>query len=195
MEPLLEFLQGTGIIPLQRAVEIAAHFRQATLKKGEIFLKEGRIANQYMFLASGLMRAFAVDLDGEEVTTAFYAAPQVVFEVSSFFNRTPSGENIHAITDCSGWSTSFDQLNSLFHTMPEFREFGRHMLVRGYASLKDRMLATITESAEKRYENLLSRNPEILQHAQLKHIASYLGITDTSLSRIRKELSEKRGRH
>ena len=65
------------------------------------------------------------------------------------------------------------------------------MLVRGFAALKTRMLEVITETAEQRYGYLLKNNPEIFQHAQLKHIASYLGVTDSSLSRIRKEFSKK----
>jgi len=65
------------------------------------------------------------------------------------------------------------------------------VLVRGYAALKDRILSHITDTAEKRYEYLLEQAPEIFRDAPLKAIASYLGITDTSLSRIRKELARK----
>jgi hypothetical protein len=75
--------------------------------------------------------------------------------------------------------------------MPEFREFGRTILVNAYAQLKQRMLAMIQETAEQRYAYLLQTNPDIFQHAPLKNIATYLGITDTSLSRIRKEFSKK----
>ena len=75
--------------------------------------------------------------------------------------------------------------------MPEFRDFGRSILVKGFSSLKVRMLSMITETAEQRYDTLLKTNPEIFQHAALKHIATYLGITDTSLSRIRKEYTKK----
>ncbi|MEO6631596.1 MAG: Crp/Fnr family transcriptional regulator, partial [Mucilaginibacter sp.] len=116
---------------------------------------------------------------------------QIVFEVSSFFNRTRSKENIQALTDCEGWFISFEQLNNLFHDLPEFREFGRGVLVKAFAALKNRTLMMITETAEERYAFLLKTNPEIFQHAPLKNIASYLGITDTSLSRIRKEFSKK----
>jgi CRP-like cAMP-binding protein len=137
------------------------------------------------------MRGFAHDTDGNEVTTSFFSANQVVFEVSSFFNRVPSKENIQAIEDCYGWFITYDQLNHLFHSLPEFRDFGRSILVKGFAALKARMLSMITETAEERYDALIKSNPEIFQHAALKHIASYLGITDTSLSRIRKEYSKK----
>lgn len=121
----------------------------------------------------------------------FYAPGQVVFEVSSLFERTKSLENIQALSDCEGWFITYKQLNTLFHSLPEFREFGRSMLVKGFSALKVRMLSTITETAESRYEQLLKTNPEIFQQASLKVIASYLGITDTSLSRIRKEIARK----
>jgi CRP-like cAMP-binding protein len=154
-------------------------------------LKEGKICNEYFFLETGFMRAFAHDIDANDVTTNFYSDNQVVFEVSSFFNRTASKENIQATEDCAGWCITYEQLNNLFHSLPEFREFGRAILVKGFTSLKIRMLSVITETAEQRYDTLLKSNPEIFQHAALKHIASYLGITDTSLSRIRKEYSKK----
>jgi CRP-like cAMP-binding protein len=137
------------------------------------------------------MRAFAYDTNGNEITTNFYSGNQVVFEVSSFFNRSPSKENIQCLTDCEGWCITYEQLNALFHTLPDFREFGRSVLVKGFASLKTRMLSMITETAEERYAQLLKSDPEIFQRAPLKYIASYLGITDTSLSRIRKEFSKK----
>jgi CRP-like cAMP-binding protein len=154
-------------------------------------LTEGKICDEYFFIAKGFMRAFAHDTEGNDVTTNFYADSQVVFEVSSFFNRTRSKENIQALQHCVGWSISYQQLNDLFHSLPEFREFGRSILVKGFSSLKTRMLSHITETAEQRYDALLKTNPEIFQQAALKHIASYLGITDTSLSRIRKDFAKK----
>jgi len=190
-ETIILFLQGTNLVSLQTANEIANHFSEKLIYRNEFFLREGRISDEYLFLEKGFMRAFAYDTEGNDVTTNFYSANQVVFEVSSFFNRTISRENIQALTDCSGWYISYQQLNHLFHSLPEFRDFGRHILVKGFSSLKIRTLSMITETAEERYASLLKTNPEIFQHAPLKNIASYLGITDTSLSRIRKEFSKK----
>ncbi len=188
---LIQFLLNSKLVTPQTAELIAAAFAWKEIGKNEFFLKEGRPSDEYLFLELGFMRAFAHDTEGNDVTTSFYGANQVVFEVSSFFNRTISRENIQAIEDCSGWVLTYDQLNSLFHSMPEFRDFGRSVLVRGFTGLKTRVLSMITETAEQRYDNLLKNNPEIFRHASLKHIASYLGITDTSLSRIRKEYSKK----
>lgn len=190
-EKLILFLQNTGLVTAQKAEEISNHFTGRVICKNDFFLKEGRVCNEYFFLEKGFMRAFVFDTDGNDVTTNFYTGTQVVFEVSSFFNRTISRENIQALTDCEGWLISYEQLNMLFHTLHEFREFGRHILVKGFASLKIRMLSMITETAEERYITLLKNNPEIFQYAPLKNIASYLGVTDTSLSRIRREFSKK----
>ncbi|MEL5993585.1 Crp/Fnr family transcriptional regulator [Hymenobacter segetis] len=175
-----------GPISAAQAEDIAIAFVPKTIAKHDFLLRAGKVSDDYLFLDSGFMRAFAYDTDGNDVTTGFYASGQIVFEVASFFNRTPSQEYIQALTDCQGWSITHQQLNALFHARPEFREFGRSVLVRGYAALKSRMLALITEPAAARYESLLHASPEILQHAPLKTVASYLGITDTSLSRIRK---------
>jgi CRP-like cAMP-binding protein len=188
---LIEFFLSTKLMSAQKAEAIAMSFTEKTMSRGDYLLEQGKTANEYLFLESGFMRAFAYDTEGSDVTTNFYAQGQMVFEVSSFFNRIPSHENIRALTDCKGWYITYEQLNMLFHSMEEFREFGRHILVRGYAAYKTRMLSHIVSTAEERYAALLKSNPEIFQHAPLKHVASYLGITDTSLSRIRKEFSKK----
>ena len=190
-DQLIRFLQSSNLVPYSKAIEIADQFIKKNIPKNDLWLKEGRICNEYLFLEHGFMRAYAFDTEGNEITTGFYADSSVVFEVSSFFNRNTSKENIQAITDCSGWYITYEQLNTLFHSIYEFREFGRSILVKGFAALKMRMLSMITETAEEGYAQLIRTNPEIFQYAQLKHIASYLGITDTSLSRIRKEFSKK----
>jgi len=190
-QKLIQFFTASNLVSAKSAQEIANTFSLKEIRKNEFLSKEGRVYNEYFFLENGFIRSFAYDTEGNDVTTNFYSSGQVVFEVSSFFNRTISKENFQAIVDCDGWFISYEQLNHLFHSMHEFRDFGRSILVKGFSSLKTRMLSTITETAEQRYDTLLKANPEIFKHAALKHIASYLGITDTSLSRIRKEYAKK----
>jgi CRP-like cAMP-binding protein len=188
---LIQLFYSSNLVSQAKAEEIASHFSHRIIRKNEFFLREGNHCNEYLFLERGFMRAFAHDTEGNEVTTNFYSDKQVVFEVASFFQRTISKENIQALTDSEGWYITYEQLNMLFHTLPEFREFGRSILVKGFSQLKNRMLSMITETADERYIHLLQSNPEIFQLAPLKTIASYLGITDTSLSRIRKEFTKK----
>jgi CRP-like cAMP-binding protein len=190
-EFLQQFFENTGKVNAIKAREIAECFEEKTIGKGKLFLKEGQVSNEYMVLQKGFMRSYSFDLNGTEVTTAFHNNGYPVFEVASFFNRTSSKENIQALSDCHGWIITYEQLNLLFHSIVEFREFGRSILVKGFAGLKTRMLSLITETAEERYVSLLELTPEIFQYAPLKQIASYLGITDSSLSRIRKEMMKK----
>jgi len=190
-QKLIQFFKNSNLVSPKTAEDIANTFSPKEITKNCFLLKEGRVSDEYFFLENGFIRAFANDIEGNDVTTNFYSNCQVVFEVSSFFNRTASKENFQAIVDCEGWYITYEQLNNLFHSMHEFRDFGRSILVKGFSSLKIRMLSMITETAEQRYDTLLRTNPDIFQHAALKHIASYLGITDTSLSRIRKEYTKK----
>jgi len=188
---LTNFILSVLPVPIETLTDIASHFEERIILKNEFFLKEGKISNDYLFLESGFMRAYTFDTDGNEVTTYFYGKNRVIFEASSFFMRIVSTENIQALTDCKAYSITYDKLNMLFHSTPQFREFGRAMLVREFAAFKQRTLSAINKSAEERYEYLMNTNKEVFQYAQLKYIASYLGITDTSLSRIRKEFSKK----
>lgn len=189
--PLIAFFRQSPVMSEEDAVLFAQRFRKRWVARNEFFLEEDTVSDEYLFMEQGFMRAYTFDPEGNDVTTAFYGPGQVVFEVSSFFNRIPSKENIQAVTDSSGWVISFAELNQLFHESPAFREFGRSVLVKGFTGLKQRMLSMINERAEERYANLVSTRPDIFRHAQLKHIASFLGVTDTSLSRIRKELIKK----
>jgi len=188
---LVDFITKAYPMPVKMASEVSERFYPLQIKRGDFLLKEGAISNEYVFLTEGYMRSFATDPDGNDITTSFHGPQQVVFEITSFFHRVPSRENIQALTHCAGIAITYATLNELFHALPEFREFGRSILVRGFSNLKSRMLSTITETAETRYLQLLQSSPDIFQHAPLRTIASYLGITDTSLSRIRKEISGK----
>jgi len=188
---LIQFMQRTISMETEMANKIAQNFEPRHLAKGDFLVREGKISNEYIFIESGYLRAFLLDTEGNEVTVQFYSPKNVAFEVSSFFQRVIAQENIQALTDVKGWVVTFEELDHLFHSIPQFREFGRAILVKGFVSLKVRTLSMINKTAEQRYANLLQSNPDIFQHAPLKFIASYLGLTDTSLSRIRKEFSKK----
>ena len=173
------------------ASEIAEIFEPVSLNKNDFLLREGSVCNNYFFLEKGFIRAYTFDTEGNEVTTNLYGRNSIVFEVASYIKRTPSRENIQALTDCFGWEGNYANLQNLFHTSPEFRGFAREILVNSFIELKERTLSMINLTAEKRYEILLKSRQDIIQNISIKHIASFLGITDTSLSRIRKEIAIK----
>ena len=189
--PLVQFIQTHLSISALKAEEIADRFKEKTVAKDDILFEEGKICNEYYFLVTGFVRAYTFDTKGDDITTSFYTNNEVVCELFSFFKRVHTQETFRALTECTAWYINFDELQVAFHSMPEFREFGRSMLVGSYAELKQRMLSMLHQTAEERYISLLTNSPDIFQHAPLKDIATYLGITRTSLSRIRKEISKK----
>lgn len=188
---LIRSIRQTLAMSGDTAEQIVLRFQPIRFEKNDYVLKERRTCDANYFIHRGIMRSYSIDLEGNEVTTAFYSENSFVSDLLSFFNRTPSKENIQAVTPCDAWYMSYDDMQECFHAMPEFREFGRLKLVNSYSALKERMLSMLQETAEQRYNALIDSHPEIFQHVPLKHIASYLGITDTSLSRIRKELVRK----
>ena len=187
---LTDFILKVYPMPLNEAEKIADRFTACSFEKGDYLLRSGKANNVYHFMIEGYARAYTYDLDGNDVTTAFYGPQQIVCELFSFFKRIPSQENIQALTPMTTWQLTFDELQDVFHSQLLFREFGRMVLINAYAGLKTRMLSMIQQTAEERYAMLLKMNPGIFQHAPLKQIASFLGITDTSLSRIRKEFAK-----
>ncbi|MCL7988147.1 hypothetical protein M8998_09385 [Sphingobacterium sp. lm-10] len=95
---------------------------------------------------------------------------------------------MQAITDGSGWVLPYGIFQELFHAIPGFSEWGRLWMTNKLFQFKQRSIDIITLSARARYLNIIANKPQVIKYAPLKQIASYLGVTDTSLSRIRKDI-------
>jgi len=171
------------------AIIFEAH-KKVVFSKGDFLLKEGQVANEYFIVASGLIRSYVNDYSGNDITINFFTKNDIVIEVSSLFQRIPSAENIQTLTDCVCWKINYDVFQNFFHSNEGFREWGRGWLSNSLFKHKQRSVSMITKSSKERYLELVKYNPEILLNAPLKYIATFLGITDTSLSRIRKETAK-----
>lgn len=169
--------------------KILPRFKQVEFNKSDYLLQEGKTAHQYWFVESGFIRSFVIDTEGRDISTDFYTTGDVVIDWPSFFLRNSTRENIQALTPCICWQLDFDAFQVLFHSIETFREQGRTRLAASYFALKNHSISMIADQAIDRYKRLLQEKPEIIQNVPLKQIATYLGITDTSLSRIRKEMA------
>jgi CRP-like cAMP-binding protein len=166
-------------------------FTKVEFDKGEYLIKEGQVLNQYYFLEEGFIRSFMLDYNGNEITTHFCLPNDIVIDWSSFMLRIPTKECFMAMKKSVCWQISYEKFQGLFHNIKGFREAGRTRLTQSYFNLKESNVAMISTSAKERYLKLEAEYPSIIQNASQKHIATYLGITDTSLSRIRKEIVGK----
>src|SRR5215217_7761757 len=98
-DKLTQFIQGIFSMPNAKADAIVAFFKEKELSKNDLLLTEGKVCNTYGFVDEGFLRAYTYDLDGNDITTAFFSQNQVVCEIFSFFKKLPSRENIQALTD------------------------------------------------------------------------------------------------
>ncbi|WP_199121290.1 Crp/Fnr family transcriptional regulator [Pedobacter sp. ASV28] len=175
----------------QELETIILKFKKVVFSKNSFLLSEGKVANNYWFVESGFIRSFVQDTEGRNISTNFYSTGDIAIDWPSFFLRNPTRENMQALTDCVCWQLDFDTFQTLFHSITAFREQGRTTLVGSYFALKNHSISVIADPAKARYQQLLQKKPHIIQNVSLKHIATYLGITDTSLSRIRKEVAKE----
>ena len=170
---------------------ILAPFRPVTFEKGDFLLRAGDLAQHYWFVETGFLRSYALDPEGDEVSTNFFGRGDIVIDWPAFFMRAPTREYIQALTPGAGWQLDYETFQRLFHSIEAFREAGRARLVQSYFQLKRHSLSLITDPAKDRYLRLLTEKPGLVQNVPLKQLATYLGITDTSLSRIRKAVARE----
>ena len=174
----------------EQLITISEAHVEIEIKKGEFFLSKGEIAKSFLILDSGLMRSYLYNYEGNEITTHFFSEQEVVIDVLSLFKQTPSDGYIQALTDCCCWQIELERFEQFFHSIQAMSEWGRAWMSEQLFESKHRAVEMITVNATTRYLKLIKEKPHVIRQAPLKQIASYLGVTDTSLSRIRKELSK-----
>ena len=155
-----------------------------------MLLTDGKICNKVYFIEQGIARAFYYK-DDQDTTSWLMKEGDWIISVHSFYGQRPSHENIELLEDSILTSLGYADLQSIYQEFPEFNFVGRVLTEYYYTLSEERAFSLRLQNAEDRYKTLLNTNPEIFNRAPLKYIASYLGITDTSLSRIRREAFKK----
>jgi len=188
----LEFLRrkirGFTEIPGEHLEEITGRFESRVFGKREYLLKEGETCNFWGFIQRGLIRSYSLDDGGEEYTIGCVPEENFITESLSFFRRMPSSVNIHALEETVLICISFEKLQQLFVQFPEFERLARKIYEERLATIKSRLLFRVQLDATERYRYLLKMQPELVKRVPLKYIASYLGITDSTLSRVRRKI-------
>ncbi|PQJ23419.1 Crp/Fnr family transcriptional regulator [Tenacibaculum sp. SG-28] len=160
-------------------------FTPKLYKKGDFLIKAQNTCNWIGFVSSGIVRNFYISSKGEEVTYCITFPNTFITAYSSFISGKKTFENIHAITDVEMLVIDKTQFSELTKESTNWLKFANHFAEQSYLLMENRLLALQMESAEKRYSDLLTTNPEFLQNVPLKYLASYLGITQRHLSRLR----------
>lgn len=160
------------------------------LKKGSFLLKNGEKVNHQYYVESGCLRTFFIDESGKEHTLQFAIHDWWISDYTAFFAEEKAILNIEILQDSVLYRVSKKDMDELFMKVDDLNAFFRKKMERAFASFQKRILANLSQSATERYLDFVENYPNIEQQVKNYHIASYLGITTETLSRIRKELSQ-----
>jgi CRP-like cAMP-binding protein len=165
-------------------------FFEKTLLKGEYFITEGETAKQIGFLTSGIIRAFYRNREGIEYNKHFFLPSNIIGGYSSLITSTPNKINQQALSDCTMLVANYAQVIKLYDLFPDFERVGRRLAELYFVDKEQREINIVLLDADKRYLIFRQEYPQLEQLIAQYHIASYLGITPTQLSRIRRKFSE-----
>jgi CRP-like cAMP-binding protein len=192
-EKLHSFFQRKGFLPADEQFEfIKALFIPKRVKKGEFLLREGDMAKYGMFVASGCLRTYTIDNKGKEHILQFSPEDWWTGDMNSMVNDSPSQFFIDAVEDSDILLFDDTSLQKLNKYIPASATMYEVALQKSLAAQNQRIISTLTSSAEERYNEFLKKYPSLTQRVPQHMIASYLGVSPETLSRIRKQQSRKK---
>lgn len=159
-------------------------FKHLEVPAKTVLLAEGQVSKTMFFIEKGCVRTW-INSDGKEITTQFFFEGDSVSSIESFRTNQPSLYSIETIEHCSLKTLSQQDFQQTIDTNPELRRKLEERLFRRLLQSQKLMFSFLKNTPQKRYEELLTDYPHIIQRVPQHYIASYLGITPVSLSRIR----------
>lgn len=172
--------------------ETIGFFQELRLNKDDYFVRNGQVCRQIAYIHGGLLRTFYLNDKAEEITSCFCMSNTFTTSYKSFILQQPSLLSIQAMEITDSLVISSENLEKLYRTSPVWQHIGRLVAEREYIFMEQYASVLNTESAKEKYLRLLREQPEVIHKANLEDIASYLGVTRRTLSRIRHEISHGR---
>lgn len=190
-QQMRQSLEKYNILDDEDWQQFRKHLKPKSYKKGDLFISEGQVCSHIGFLNNGIARVYYI-IEGKEITSYFNADSRNIFVCSftSFLTRKPSLENVHFLEDTDLLLLNYEALQELYDNRPNIQKLGRLMAEHNYVLSMERIYSLQYSPAVDRYNNMLKIYPGLLNRIPHHYIASYLGVTPESLSRIRKKAFE-----
>jgi CRP-like cAMP-binding protein len=166
-------------------------FVQKKVRKKQFLLHEGDICRYIGYVVKGCLRVYTVDNKGAEHIIQFAVNDWWVSDLNSYLSGLPAVYNIDALQDSDVLLLEKSAREKLFQAVPKIERFFRLLMEANYIAMHKRINDALSASAEERYLSFIKTYPYLFEQIPQNQIASYLGITPQSLSRIRKELTQK----
>lgn len=191
MSNMTNYLSKVFEVPAERLSLCSVQYETKKVPKGEFLLQHGEVCRNTFFVEKGLLRMFSIDKNGKEHIIQFAPENWLIGDRSSLYFSEKSNYYIEAVEDSEVSVLQRDFFNNLLEEFPNSIEKSDLVLQKHVKSLQDRINSLLGETAEERYLKFIKMYPDLLLRVPQWMVASYLGITPESLSRVRKELARK----
>ena len=183
---LSEFLHSLIPFSTEELADITSHFKKENISKNTMLIEQGQISKKLYFVEKGMGRSYYLKEDGKEVTQWFFGIGKFMTTVDSFFQQTPSLYFLETLEDSILYSISKEDMDLLFSKYHKMEQLGRLVSIEMLTKVVNKLNAIQFQTARERYDYMLAEFPDISYRVPLGHIASYLGMTQETLSRIRR---------
>lgn len=191
-EQLLKTVQQKVTLTSDEAELLKQFFTLKKVRKRQYMLNEGEVCKYNLFVAKGLLRSFGVEENGYEQVVQFAVEGWWISDLNSFFSGDVAVYNIEALEDCELLLLTRQSMDEMLEKLPKMERYFRLLMQNHIVALRQRIIASQRHSAEERYIRLIEGFPTILARVPQQYIASYLGMTPETLSRVRKQISEQK---
>lgn len=188
--PVTAIFQGIDLSEADIAF-IEPKFEEIHVKKGETILIAGQLVPSQFYVSSGCLRTYYLTEAGKDITIQFAVSDWWISDYTAFFTGGKALLNIECVQDSVIYKISKDSMEELYPQIPQIESFFRIKMERFFASFQKRILSDLAMSAKEKYKAFLKSYPNIEASIKNYHLASYLGITPESLSRLRAELAHE----
>lgn len=186
MSELERYIQNYFGVPKDELQHIADMFQEEKLAKGDFYLRQAQYCNKLSFIRSGLMRIY-VDQEHREVTQWLSTHGSFITDLSSLVFEQPARFNITALTDVEVYTIYRHDYQRLGNVVPNWHQLEKLFIAKCFVMLEDRIQRHLSMSAEERYYVFFAENKELFNQVPLQYIASMLGMTPETFSRIRRK--------
>ena len=191
MEKLKRFLENIAPIRDNEFADAIVFFKKKNLRKGEFFVKKDNVCKHVAFILKGTLRTFYINNKAEETTSCFCTENNFTTSYKSFILQQPSNLSIQAIEETELLVIDYNNLQNLYMSSSVWLTIGRKVAEQEYIVIEKYASVLNNETAKEKYLRLLQEQPSVVKKAAVEDIASYLGITRRTLSRIRQEISSE----
>lgn len=184
MENLINYLNSVYPLSDELQKHLATVLKFKEVPKKEYLLKAGHVCRNLSFIKKGLFRCFYLQ-SSIEVSSWFMMEGDFIISVESFFEQKESKESIQALENCNILTIEYSQVQYIYRKFPEFNFIGRVLTEKYYTLSEQRLYSIRMQRSYERYQYMMLNFPEIIQRVPSKYIASYLSVSEETLSRIR----------